>query len=62
MKLGKITIRCDEDKLSNFKKWCDSGKREYQDVIREMIYASVEGRLTITPSKDQKKLLKELYK
>lgn len=57
-----ITIRCNEKKLNIFKFWCKKANKEYQDVLREVIEAGPEGRMTITPKKEQLKALKELYK
>jgi len=57
-----LTIRCNLDKLKLFREWCKKANIEYQDLIREVMEAAPEGRLTIKPSKAQKRALNKLYK
>lgn len=56
-----FTIRCNSEKLARFKDWCNKANKEYQDILREAMEAAPEGRLSIIPNKEQKKILKELY-
>lgn len=57
-----IVVRCDADVALEFKTWCISMNREYQDVIRELIEAAPKGRVNIKPTQEQLKNIKELYK
>lgn len=57
-----IVVRCDNKVAENFKEWCNSAGKEYQDVIREILIAAPEGRVSIKPTLEQLKALKELYK
>jgi hypothetical protein len=48
-----------ENDLKNYYKKCEKMKKKHTDLVREMIIAFNEGRLTITPSSAQQKLYKE---
>ena len=54
---GRIQMRLPSEDILAFGKRCTKMNRPYQDVLREMIVAFNEGRLTITPTPE----LKELY-
>lgn len=56
-----FTVRCNTEKLNSFKKWCKKANKEYQGVIREVMEAAPEGRLSIKQSEEHKKTLEELY-
>ncbi len=57
-----INVRCNLEKLEKFKEWCSRANKPYQDIIREAMQAGPDGRLHITPNKDQKEALNNLYK
>ena len=57
-----LLVRLDTDQLEQFKHNCQANlKRPYQEVIREMVEALNEDRLTINPTKEQKKAQRNLY-
>lgn len=54
-----ISVRIDSELRQQFVTHCESNlNRKYSDVLRELIQASVDGRLSITPTKAQKDLYK----
>ena len=57
-----FTVRCNAEKLEGFKTWCKKAGKEYQDLLREVMDAAPEGRLSIKPNREQKKTMEELYK
>jgi len=57
-----VAFRFNKKQKENFETWCKKANKEYQDVLREVMVAGPEGRLTIKPDTKQKKALKELYK
>ena len=57
-----LNVRCKSDKLESFQAWCEKANIEYQDLVREIIQALPEGRVTIKPSKAKKRALSKLYK
>lgn len=57
-----IVVRCDHKVSESFKEWCTLAGKEYPDVIREIMVAAPEGRVSIKPTLEQSKVLKELYK
>ena len=56
-----LAVRVGKKALRDFKRNCKNLNRNYTDVIRELIDASNEGRLKITPTEAQKKSQEELY-
>jgi len=55
---GRLASRINKTKLEKFKAFCTNElKRDYQEVVREFIDASMEGRLTITPTDAQRKAM-----
>lgn len=59
---GTMMVRIRSSQLSKFKKHCSTKLgRPYQEVMREMINAFNDGRLTITPTEEQKQSHGELY-
>ena len=59
MKEGRLAARIDQDILDKFKVKCRTELgRPYQEVVREMIEASIDDRLTIKPRKQYKGLYK----
>jgi len=57
MKDGRLTARIDQEILDKFKVKCQTTLgRPYQEVVRELIEASVDDRLTIKPRKQYKGL------
>lgn len=59
---AELHLRCDNTEKENFVDFCRRNlNRPYQVVIREMMTAMVEGRLTMTLNEEQKKAIKETY-
>ena len=57
-----LMVRLDTEQLQRFKRNCLADlKRPYQEVLREMIEAMNDGRLTIKPTKEQKNAQRKLY-
>lgn len=55
-------IRIPEEDLKTFKEVCSEKFHvDHNDMIRELIVATNEGRIKITPSKGQTNQIKELY-
>tara|TARA_R110000787_G_C13443394_1_gene446728 strand:+ start:5828 stop:6025 length:198 start_codon:yes stop_codon:yes gene_type:complete len=46
----QLHVRTNSDSLSAFKDRCKSMNRQYQDVLREMIEAFADDRLSIVPT------------
>lgn len=57
-----ITLRCDKVQFKKFIEWCAKIGKKHPDLLRELMEAGPENRLTITPKKGQIEKLKELYK
>ncbi len=55
---GQLHLRIPKPLLEGFKKKCDLIGRSHQHVVREMMEAMVENRLTIKPNEHQKGLYK----
>jgi hypothetical protein len=53
---GQLHLRVSQKLLDDFKDKCELIKRNHQHVIREMMEAMVESRLTIKPNQHQKDL------
>ena len=53
---GQLHLRVDQKLLDDFKAKCDLIGKSHQSVIREMMLALNEGRLTIEPNQHQKDL------
>ena len=53
---GQLHLRISQKLLDDFKDKCELIKRNHQHVIREMMEAMVESRLTIKPNQHQKDL------
>lgn len=61
-KTGELSLRIDDETITVFKNKCsDELKRQYQNVVREMIEAFNEGRLKIKPTESQKNAIGSLY-
>ena len=59
---GNLMLRMNKKRLEDFQKHCSENlKRPYQDIVREMIDATLDGRLKIQPTKEQKIATGELY-
>lgn len=56
-----LSLRVKPQDLAKFKTRCEKLNKPYQIVIREMIEAFNQNRLTIQPDEKQKELLK-IYK
>jgi hypothetical protein len=57
----KLSIRINSQMKSDFIQKCEQLHREHQHIMREFISAFVDGRLTINPTEEQKKTIKETY-
>jgi len=58
-----LHLKIKQDHFDTFERKCkETYGIKHTDMIREMIQALNEGRLNITPSKNQSKLFKEVYK
>jgi hypothetical protein len=53
---GQLHLRVEQKLLDDFKAKCDLMKRNHQHVIREMMEALVEGRLTMKQNEHQKEI------
>jgi hypothetical protein len=53
---GQLHLRVNQKLLDDFKDKCDLMKRNHQHVIREMMEALVEGRLTMKQNEHQKEI------
>lgn len=53
---GQLHLRVEQKLLDDFKVKCDLMKRNHQHVIREMMEALVEGRLTMKQNEHQKEI------
>ena len=57
------TMRANSKEVQKFKRHCSKKLRiPHQEVIREVMSAIVEGRVTITKPKEQNEALGALYK
>lgn len=56
-----LHIRCDEEKLDAYKAWCESGKVEYQQLIREFIELAPKGLVKFQKTDEQKEFEKEMF-
>ena len=58
----RLTVRVNTAELESFRDACRNRlKRDYSDIVREMITAYNERRLHITPTPEQKESYGELY-
>lgn len=54
-----MTVRMDKEAFEAFKRHCaEQLKRRHSDVVRELITATTEGRVKITPTDFQKEMYK----
>lgn len=53
---GQLHLRIPKPLLKDFKAKCDLIGRTHQNVVREMMEALIDGRLTIKPNQHQKDL------
>ena len=57
-----LAVRIDEKVLQEFKTICKMKfHREHQDVVKELITAFADGRVSITPTEAQENLINEVY-
>lgn len=57
-----LQLRCNSKLKKKFSKWCEEAGKEPTSYLREIMEAAPEGRVSIKPTKEQKKVLKEMYK
>jgi len=55
---GQLHLRLPEKLLTDFKAKCELMKKPHLDLVREIMEAVVEDRLTIKPNEHQKGLYK----
>lgn len=53
---GLIQFRYHRYRIVEFYNWCRERRRQPLEFLREMVDAAIENRLTIKPSKSQKKI------
>ncbi|SPL81343.1 hypothetical protein [Yersinia phage fEV-1] len=54
-----LTVRMDKKALEAFKTHCtEKLERRHSDVVRELVTATTEGRVKITPTESQKEIYK----
>lgn len=54
-----LTVRMDKKALDAFKTHCtEKLERRHSDVVRELVTATTEGRVKITPTESQKEIYK----
>jgi len=58
----KFWFRCSSEKKQEFFEWCKIAETTAGEMLRELIEAIPERRITIKKSEEKNKNLKELYK
>ena len=59
---GALMIRMNKTQLLDFQEHCKNNlKRPYQEIVREMIEATLDNRLKINPTEEQEIATGELY-
>lgn len=57
-----LAVRADEEDIASFKQKCVDLDKDHNDMLRELVNAFAEGRVSIIPSKAQLKQRRELEK